>query len=155
MMTRGLVCGITKIPHIKRICHSCVLGKHNWQRFPKHRSTVTTRPLQIVHSDLCGPMPITSRTSHRYLLTFIDDFTSKTWLYFLSEKSQTLEKFKEFCALVEKASSKIENLRSDRGENISPKTLMHIVNIMVFTETLQLVTLLRRMGLPNARTGPC
>jgi hypothetical protein len=59
------------------------------------------------------PLPVTSRNHNRYILTFVDDFSRKCWLYFLSEKSQTLDKFKEFKALVETQQQKIKCLRSD------------------------------------------
>jgi hypothetical protein len=116
LTNRGLVCGVPKIPHIKRLCHSCIIGKHHRQSFPKQHSTATTRLLQIVHSDLCGPMPVTSQSHYQYILTFIDDISWKTLLYFLFKKSQTFEKFKEFWTLVETSNRKIENLHSDRGK---------------------------------------
>jgi hypothetical protein len=51
-----------------------------------------------------------------YFLTFIDDYSTKTWVYFLKHKSETCDKFKEFKALVEKQSGIfIKILRSDRG----------------------------------------
>jgi len=36
-----------------------------------------------------------------YYVSFIDDFSRKTWLYFLRKKSEVFEKFKEFKSLVE------------------------------------------------------
>lgn len=60
-------------------------------------------------------MMITFRNGNRYILTFIDDFSRKTWLYFLAEKSQTLECFKQFRTLVENPTLKIDTLRTDRG----------------------------------------
>jgi len=51
-----------------------------------------------------------------YFLTFIDDYSRKTWVYFLKQKSETFAKFKEFKALVENQSDRqIKVLRSDRG----------------------------------------
>ena len=64
-------------------------------------------PLEIVHSDLCGPMQTPSLASSHYMLTFIDDYTRKTWVYFLKYKSEVFEKFCHFKALVEKQSGKI------------------------------------------------
>ena len=49
-------------------------------------------------------------------MTFIDDYSRKTWFYFLKQKSETFDKFKEFKAFVEKQSGlSIKILRSDRG----------------------------------------
>ena len=51
-----------------------------------------------------------------YFLTFIDDFSMKTWIYFLRNKSDTFSRFKDFKALTEKQYGKfIKILRSDGG----------------------------------------
>jgi hypothetical protein len=92
-----------------------MLGKLPRDRAPKKRTTFTTHKLQLIHTDLCGPLPITSRSGNKYILTFIDDFSRKTWLYFLSDKAQTLDCFKQFRALVETPTLRIGTLRSDRG----------------------------------------
>ncbi|KAM1597308.1 hypothetical protein ACFX1Z_032224 [Malus domestica] len=53
---------------------------------------------------------------NRYFITFIDDFSRKTWVYFLKEKSAALRVFKEFKALTEaKSNHKLVAVRSDRG----------------------------------------
>jgi transposase InsO family protein len=49
-------------------------------------------------------------------MTLTDDFSRKTWIYVLKDKSETFEKFKYFKALVENESGcKIQCLRTDRG----------------------------------------
>ena len=49
-------------------------------------------------------------------MTFIDDFSRKTWIYFLRNKSKTFSKFKEFKVLTEKHYGKfIKMLRLDGG----------------------------------------
>jgi transposase InsO family protein len=75
-----------------------------------------TKPLEIVHSDVCGPMRTTSLGGARYFVTYIDDFSRKVWVYSLKSKGECLEKFKEFKALVETQSEhKIKVFRSDNG----------------------------------------
>jgi hypothetical protein len=72
--------------------------------------------LDIVHSDVCGPMTITSLSGYVSYVLFIDDFSRKTWIYFLKTKSEVFNKFKEFKALVENLSEKkINILRLDNG----------------------------------------
>jgi len=57
-----------------------------------------------------------STSKKRYLLTFIDDFSRKTWVYFLVEKSEAFVVFKHYKAKVEKeAEACIKALRTDRG----------------------------------------
>ena len=46
----------------------------------------------------------------------MNDYTRKIWIYFLREKSEAFNKFKEFKALVEKQRGyHLKTLRSDRG----------------------------------------
>jgi len=69
-----------------------------------------------VHSDLCGPINPTSNGGKRYIITFIDDFSRKIWVYFLQEKSEAFASFKHFKALAEKeVGLPIKILRTDRG----------------------------------------
>ena len=66
-----------------RVCEACILGKHHRDSFPAGMSRRATQPLVLVHSDICGPMEAISHGGNRYFLTFIDDYSRKTWLYFL------------------------------------------------------------------------
>ncbi|MCI3170686.1 integrase catalytic domain-containing protein, partial [Klebsiella pneumoniae] len=66
--------------------------------------------------DLCGPLPVDSFSGFKYLLTFIDDFSRRTWVYFLKLKSEVFNMFLAFKAFVEKQSGhQILKLRSDNG----------------------------------------
>ena len=60
----------------------------------------------MIHSNVCGPMSSTSLSGFEYCITFIDDFSKRTWIYFLKAKSEVFEKFKEFKALIENLSDK-------------------------------------------------
>ena len=52
----------------------------------------------------------------KYFVTFIDDHSRKTWIYFPMTKDEVFEKFKEFKALVENMmGKKIKTLQSDNG----------------------------------------
>ena len=63
--------------------------------------SVTSKPLELVHSDVWGPAPITSCNGTRYYVSFIDDFTRFTWIYLLKYKSQVLSFFIHFRNLME------------------------------------------------------
>jgi transposase InsO family protein len=68
-------------------------------------------------------MRTTSHGGARYFLTFIDNFSRKTHVYFLKAKGEAFEKFKQYKALVEnEIGHKIKVLRSDNGgEFVSQK----------------------------------
>ena len=61
-------------------------------------------------------MKTTSLSGYSYYASFIDDYSIKTWIYFLKKKDEVFERFKEFKALVENISKKkIKIMRSDNG----------------------------------------
>ena len=57
--------------------------------------------LDIVNSNVCGLMTTTSLSRYVYYVSFIDDYSRKTLIYFLKGKNDVFSKFKEFKALVE------------------------------------------------------
>jgi transposase InsO family protein len=78
--------------------------------------------LELIHLDVCGPMPSTSLNGYVYYVSFIDDYSHKTWVYFLKSKDEVFGKFKEFKALIENLSKrKIKILRSDNGGKYTSK----------------------------------
>eukprot|EP00253_Pinus_taeda_P025723 PITA_25723 len=122
---KGMVRGLPLIEKSDSLCESWILGKQHRESFPSGKSIRVKVPLEIVHSDLCGPMQTPPLAGSQYFLTFIDDFTRKTWVYFLKNNSEVFEKFRNFKALVENQSGlHIKVLRTDRGgEYISKEFL--------------------------------
>ncbi|VVA35516.1 PREDICTED: Retrovirus-related Pol poly from, partial [Prunus dulcis] len=55
-------------------CTDCILGKATRLPFTPSFS-VSTTPLELVHSDVWGPSPIDSCTGYRYYVLFLDDYT--------------------------------------------------------------------------------
>ena len=97
-------------------CEACIESKQARQPFPSDGGTRAAKVLELVHSDVCGPMKTTSIGGARYFLTFIDDFSRKIWVYVLKRKSDVFEMFKTWKALVENESGhKVKVLRSDNG----------------------------------------
>ena len=72
--------------------------------------------LELVHSDVCGPITPSFIGGNRFYVTFVDDFSRKTWVYLLKHKSEVFGYFKTWKWKVEKQSGKkIKCLRTDRG----------------------------------------
>ena len=67
------------------ICEHCLYGKQT-QSPHKRGSSRKSEPLALVHSDVCGPMPMLSIGGAAYFVTFIDDFSRKTWYIFSGER---------------------------------------------------------------------
>jgi hypothetical protein len=97
------------------LCRGCTLGKHANAAFPtsEHRSKEI---LDLVHLNVCGLMSVALVTGSMYYVSFIVDFSCKTWIYFLKTKDEAFSRFKEFKSLVENQTwKKIKVLRSDNG----------------------------------------
>jgi hypothetical protein len=96
-------------------CKHCALGKMTQLSFPIS-CTHTTEPLQLVHSDVWGPEPITSINGTRYYVSFVDDFSKFTWFFPLKHKSQVLSTFIHFKSTIENLlNHKLKVLRTDCG----------------------------------------
>lgn len=96
-------------------CPCCMEGKQARLPFNHVGSRVTT-PLELIHSDLCGPMENVSYSGMKYFITFIDDCTRMVHVYFIKDKLNVLEVFKDFKLKVEnKLDSKIKTIRTDNG----------------------------------------
>ncbi|CAM8975585.1 unnamed protein product [Rhodiola kirilowii] len=122
LKNHNLVNGLPNIQIPEKKCRSCLVGKQHREVFSKKSSWRASRKLQLIHSDLCGPITPESSSRKRYIISFIDDFSSKCWVYFLTKKSQTFETFKKFKAAVERETGlMIQCLRTDRGGEYNSK----------------------------------
>ena len=119
---KEMVRGLPSIKHPDQLCEGCLLGKQFRKPFPKESHSRAQKPLELIHADVCGPIKPCSLGKSNYFLLFIDDFSRKTWVYFLKQKSEVFEAFKKFKAAVEKESGcKIKAMRSDRGGEFTSK----------------------------------
>jgi transposase InsO family protein len=109
-----------KVDH-EGVCKGCAQGKNIKNPFSKSDSKAEG-VLKLIHSYVCGPMPSTSLSGYVYYVSFIDDYSRKTWVYFLKSKDEVFGKFKEFKALIENlAERKIKILRSNNGGEYTSK----------------------------------
>jgi transposase InsO family protein len=85
-------------------------------RKPFGTGTRSEFPLQLIHSDIYGPMNVRARHEGRYFITFIDDYTRYGHVYLISHKSEDLACFKKFIIFLEnQLDRKVKALRTDRG----------------------------------------
>jgi hypothetical protein len=75
------------------VCEGCMKGRQSREAFPdaEHRGRDL---LELVHSDVCGPITPKSNGGNRYYLTFVDDFSRKSWVYLMREKKEVFRYFK-------------------------------------------------------------
>jgi len=80
-----------------RICDACVKEKQVRSSFKPKKCVSTTRPLELLHMDLCGPIPVRSLKDSSYILVIVNDYSCFTWLSFLKEKNEAFHKFSNLC----------------------------------------------------------
>ena len=78
--------------------------------------------LELVHSDVFGPMLVPSLGKYMYYVSFIYEFSRNTWIYFLRKNFEVFDRFKEFKVLVEnQIDKKIKVLRTNNGGELCKK----------------------------------
>ena len=75
-------------------CQACLLGKMTKTAFTGFPERATDL-LELIHTDVCGPMSTTAIGGYHYFITFTDDFSRYGYVYLMRHKSETFEKFKE------------------------------------------------------------
>jgi hypothetical protein len=103
------------------ICKGCALGKNIKKPFPSNNNR-SKEILHLLHSDVCGSMPVKSLGGYSYYIIFIDDYSRKTWLCLLKTKGKVFNKFQEFKAEIENLTNKkIKTLRKYNGGEYTSK----------------------------------
>lgn len=138
--------GISTMQHMKsdwadgnKSCETCVLGKHAREPFGES-SSKSQRALELVHTDVCGPMKEGSLLSSKYFVTFIDDFSRRVVVFCIEKKSDVYEVFKQFKSQSETETGlKLKTLRSDNGKEFCNDAMK---------------TYLREAGIQHQTTAP-
>lgn len=105
-------------------CEVCMEGKLARSPFPAVTERKSTGILDIVHTDLCGPMKTTTPSGNRYVMHIIDDFSRFTVTYLLKNKWEAAENIKEYVRWVETLyGQKPKVIRSDGGGEFDNKEL--------------------------------
>jgi len=105
----------------KTLYIGCKISKLKKEPFRKTLNARSTRPLELIHSDIIGPLK-ESRNNFKYILTFLDDFTRKSWIYLLKRKSEVPEIFENFIRMVTNESNlTITKIQSDNGKEYTQR----------------------------------
>ena len=112
-LVKGLDLSLSKKPDL---CDDCCITKSTKATHKRLTEKNSRKLLELVHTDICGPIQVDSCGGARYFLTFIDDFSRKIVVYCLRTKNEVLKYFKIYRARVEREKGmKILRLRSDNG----------------------------------------
>jgi len=92
LVSKDLVIGLSIIKYNDgKVCDACAKGKQVKNSFKSKRCVSTTRPLELLHNDLCGPMRIMSRGGKTCMCVIVDDYSRFTWTLFLASKDESLK----------------------------------------------------------------
>ena len=97
------------------LCEPCVLGKQHRLKFAasEHRAS---QPLELVHMDVCGPMPVRSLGGKLYFATFLDDYSRVSVVVPVIRKADVAATVRQVVQLLETQSGqKLKAVRTDNG----------------------------------------
>ena len=101
-------------------CESCILGKQTRNTFSLSE-TKSNEILELIHSDVCGPLPVPSIGGNKYFITFLDDYSHYVFVYFMKQRHEVkliIPKFVKY--LSNQKNKNIKIFRSDGAqENLS------------------------------------
>jgi transposase InsO family protein len=111
------VLGLTNVTFEKdRPCAACQAGKQVESSHHIKNVMTTSRPLELLHMDLFGPVAYLSLGGSKYGLVIVDDFSRFTWVFFLQDKTKTQGTLKRFLRRAQNEFElKVKKIRSDNG----------------------------------------
>lgn len=120
METKGIVTGLDYSGKAEREqCKGCLIQKatRSSKKGIKEADSKIRVPLQLLHSDVCGPITPISKGAAQYFVTLYDDYTAVSMVRFTKSKDQTLDSLKEGIAEIEAESGKhrVKRIRMDNG----------------------------------------
>ena len=137
MRLESVVDGMTINGKTDSHCEPCILRKQT--KFTSKKTAAQAKyPLELVSSDVCGPINPVSSDGFKYVVSFIDNYSGYTFLYFMKEKSDA-EKCLQKCladisplgkvhCLSDITDSEVKKLRSDGGGEFMEKDFKQVLN---------------------------
>lgn len=110
-------------------CEICLLTKSKKGSHPSFTNYRASKPGELVHTDICGPITPRSTNGFNYFLTFTDNYSRYTISFLLKFKSEALSKFKQVNAIYKNLfQTHIQFLRSDNGGEYKNSEFSHYCN---------------------------
>jgi hypothetical protein len=81
-------------------CVNCVKGKLT-AKTRRQNDGRSENVLELIHIDICGPIAPAALENYRCFISFIDYYSRYGYIELIREKSESLEAFKNFKAVVE------------------------------------------------------
>ena len=141
---------VTKLEHVVKgmhinnhetfDCETCTMAKQ--QNTRNHQTdTRATKPFELVHTDLAGPIDPVAMDGFRYAMIFTDDYSGCLFTYYLKEKSDAPKALEKFLADIVPygkvktlnffedvfPSGEVKRMRSDNGGEYISREFKHIL----------------------------
>lgn len=101
---------------ITTVCGPCQSGKQSREKAPQSTNQKAVCILDLIHSDVCGPLTPALLSGTLYFFTITDDFSRKYWVYFIRYRSKVFACFRHFYALIfSTMATKVKGFRSNCG----------------------------------------
>lgn len=113
-------------------CEACIYAKQCRQQF-NESSTRATKPGELIHYDLCGPMSVESFGGAKLMAVFVDDYSGFLFVKPIAVKSQIIEAIQEVIAEVKATGHEIRRTRSDNAcefKSVEMRKLMQKFSIV-------------------------
>jgi hypothetical protein len=120
-------------------CEPCALAKATRTPFPTKATRRATRPLELVHMDVWGPIGTPSMDGYRYFLLIVDDYSRHLWVRLMKGKHEAFHHFKDYVVWAQRqlhsAGHKLATVRSDNGgEFLSGKFARYLSSVGIHHE---------------------
>ncbi|KAJ9559742.1 hypothetical protein OSB04_004902 [Centaurea solstitialis] len=133
----GLVTGLPSLRFTKeQLCSACEMGKIKKSSHKLKVEHNTSKPLQLLHMDLCGPMRVQSINGRKYVLVIVDDFSRYTWVNFLRSKDGASDIIISFIRNVQvRLQLPVQVIRTDNGTEFKNHKLDSFLDSVGITHT--------------------
>lgn len=116
IVSKAMAGGVPVITHPEEVCHACLAGKQTRPLFPRVVQWRESKPLELLHIDLCGPITPSTTADNKYFMLLVDDCTRWMAMYVLKTKDLARDAFVKFKAEAEnQVGLRIKSVRSNRG----------------------------------------
>ncbi|GKD70100.1 retrovirus-related pol polyprotein from transposon TNT 1-94 [Tanacetum coccineum] len=135
---QGLVRGLPKLKFEKdHLFLACSLGKSKKHSHKPKAEDTNQEKLNLLHTDLCGPMRVESINRKKYILVIIDDYSKFTWVKFLRLKDETPEVIIKCLKQIQvRLNATVKNVRIDNGTKFVNQTLkVYYENVRITHQT--------------------
>lgn len=114
-----------EIKNLDKTCKVCIMAKQVRKPFNTERQRAT-RPLQIIHTDVCGPISPNTYDNKKYIVTVLDDYTHYTRAYLMEQKNEAFEIIKNYIEEVQREKNlKVSTIRCDNGGEYTSKQMIN------------------------------